>query len=41
MATKERFLAFAAASPADQKREDAIVALEYIRDLAEKSASHH
>ncbi len=41
VATKERFLAFAAASPADQKREDAIVALEYIRDLAEKSASHH
>jgi len=32
-ATKERFLAFATASPADQKREDAIAALEYIRDL--------
>ena len=37
-ATKERFLAFAAASPADQKREDAIAALEYIRDLAAKGA---
>jgi len=36
-ATKERFLAFASATPADQKREDAIAALEYIRDLAEKA----
>ena len=35
-ATKERFLAFAAASPADQKREDAIEALAYIRDLGKK-----
>ena len=33
-ATKERFLAFAATSPADQKKEDAIAALEYVRDLA-------
>jgi hypothetical protein len=31
--TKERFLAFASATPADQKREDAVAALEYIRDL--------
>jgi len=37
-ATKERFLAFAATTPADQKREDAVAALEYIRDLAGKSA---
>jgi len=35
-ATKDRFLAFAAASQADQKQEDAIAALEYVRDLAEK-----
>jgi len=35
-ATKERFLAFAATTPADQKREDAIAALEYIRDLVTK-----
>ncbi len=35
-AAKERFLAFAAASPADQKREDAVAALEYIRELAER-----
>lgn len=33
--TKEKFLVFAAASPADQKREDAKAALCYIRDLAE------
>jgi len=32
-ATKERFLAFATATPADQKREDAIAALEYIKNL--------
>ncbi|MGA2103819.1 TfuA-related McrA-glycine thioamidation protein [Methanoregula sp.] len=32
-ATKYRFLAFAATTPADQKREDAIAALKYIRDL--------
>ncbi len=32
-ATRERFLAFATKSPADQKREDAVAALEYIRDL--------
>lgn len=32
-ATKERFLSFAATSPADQKKEDAITALEYVRDL--------
>ena len=36
-ATKERFLAFAAASPADQKKEDAIKALEYVRDLTVKT----
>ena len=35
-ATKERFLAFAASTPVDQKREDAIMALEYIRDLESK-----
>ena len=32
--TRERFLAFAAKNPADQKKEDAIAALEYVRDLA-------
>ena len=32
-ATRDRFLAFAATNPADQKREDAIAALEYVRDL--------
>jgi len=32
-ATRERFLAFAASGPADQKREDAIAALEYVREL--------
>lgn len=32
-ATRDRFLAFAATSPADQKKEDAIAALEYVRDL--------
>ena len=37
-ATRERFLAFAAANPADQKKEDAIAALEYVRDLAGKGA---
>jgi hypothetical protein len=36
--TKERFLAFAATTPADQKREDAVVALEYIRELTIKGA---
>jgi len=35
--TKERFLAFAATSPADQKKEDAIAALEYVRDLILKT----
>lgn len=35
-ATKERFLAFVTETPADQKREDAIAALEYIRDLKER-----
>jgi hypothetical protein len=29
--TRKRFLAFAAAHPADQKREDAVAALEYVR----------
>ncbi|HNX17460.1 MAG TPA: TfuA-related McrA-glycine thioamidation protein [Methanoregula sp.] len=32
-ATKKRFLDFAASSPADQKREDAIAALEYIKNM--------
>jgi hypothetical protein len=36
--TKDRFLEFAADTPADQKREDAIAALEYIRDLEKKGA---
>jgi len=31
--TRERFLTFAAARPADQKREDAVAALEYVRTL--------
>ena len=35
--TRERFLAFAAKNPADQKKEDAIAALEYVRDLMEKT----
>ncbi|HVP96990.1 TfuA-related McrA-glycine thioamidation protein [Methanoregula sp.] len=34
--TRERFLAFAASNPADQKREDAIAALEYVRELTGK-----
>lgn len=34
--TKERFLGFATATPADQKREDAVAALKYIRDLEKK-----
>ncbi|MFA5331289.1 MAG: TfuA-related McrA-glycine thioamidation protein [Methanoregula sp.] len=38
-ATKERFLAFAAASPADQKREDAVAALHYTRGLAENPSA--
>jgi len=32
-ATKEQFLSFARTNPADQKKEDAIAALEYVRDL--------
>jgi hypothetical protein len=36
-ATRERFLAFAAANPADQKKKDAIAALEYVRDLIRKT----
>jgi len=36
-ATKERFLLFAATSPADQKKEDAMAALEYVRDLNRKT----
>jgi len=36
-ATRARFLSFAASSPTDQKKEDAIAALEYVRDLAKNT----